>query len=101
VKVLVSWLRELVEIPDPVSIEALGQALHLAGFELAGIDPRPDAPDGKPDAVLDFEITANRPDTLNMVGIAREVSALYDTPLRYRPATFPATPHARDRKSAV
>jgi phenylalanyl-tRNA synthetase beta chain len=96
VKVLVSWLRDLVEIPDTVSIEALGQALHLAGFELAGIDPRPNAPDGKPDAVLDFEITANRPDTLNMVGIAREVSAIYNTSLRYRPPTFPATPSASE-----
>jgi phenylalanyl-tRNA synthetase beta chain len=96
VKVLVSWLRELVEIPEDVSIEALGQALHLAGFELAGTDPRPNAADGRPDAVLDFEITANRPDTLNMVGIAREVSAIYNTPLRYRPPTFPATPSASE-----
>jgi phenylalanyl-tRNA synthetase beta chain len=96
VKVLVSWLRELVEIPDDVSIEMLGRDLHLAGFELAGLDPRPPAPDGRPDAVLDFEITANRPDTLNMVGIAREVSALYNTPLKYRPATFPATPSANE-----
>jgi phenylalanyl-tRNA synthetase beta chain len=96
VKVLVSWLRELVELPDDVSIESLGRALHLAGFELAGVEMRPDAPDGHPDAVLDFEITANRPDTLNMVGIAREVSALYNAPLKYRPATFPATPSANE-----
>jgi phenylalanyl-tRNA synthetase beta chain len=96
VKVLVSWLRELVEVPADVSIEALSEALHLAGFELAGIDPRPNDAENRPDAVLDFEITANRPDVLNMVGIAREVSALYNTPLKYRPATFPATPSASE-----
>ncbi len=94
-KVLVSWLRDLVEIPEDVSIESLAHAMHMAGFELAEIDPRPPV-DGKPDAVIDFEITANRPDTLNMVGIAREVSTLYDTPLRYRAPTFPATPSANE-----
>ena len=31
-KVLVSWLRELVDVP--VGIEALAERLHLAGFEL-------------------------------------------------------------------
>jgi phenylalanyl-tRNA synthetase beta chain len=96
VKVPVSWLRDLVEIPDDVSIDALAHALHLAGFELAGIESRPADASGRPDAVLDFEITANRPDCVNMVGIAREVSAIYNTPLRYRPATFPATPSASE-----
>jgi phenylalanyl-tRNA synthetase beta chain len=96
VKVLVSWLRDIVEIPPDVTIDMLGRDLHLAGFELAGVETRPNDPEGRPDAVLDFEITANRPDTLNMVGLAREVSALYNTALKYRPATFPATPSANE-----
>ncbi len=95
-KVIFSWLRDLVDVPEDVSIEALAQSLHLAGFELAGIESRPPDASGRPDAVLDFEITANRPDCTNMVGIAREVSAIYTTPLRYRPATFPATPSASE-----
>ena len=37
-KALVSWLRDLVEIPDGVSIDALAHALHMSGFELAGIE---------------------------------------------------------------
>jgi len=89
VKVLVSWLRELVDVP--VGIEALAERLHLAGFELASITPVPPVPgpDGStagPDAVVDFEITANRPDALSVAGFAREVAALYDVPLRYRPS---------------
>ena len=32
------------------------------------------------DTVLDFEITPNRPDCLSMVGMAREVGAMYQTP---------------------
>ena len=64
-KVLVSWLRELVDVK--AGAEDLGQRLHLAGFELAGIEPH------GADSIVDLEITANRPDCLSMVGIAREV----------------------------
>jgi phenylalanyl-tRNA synthetase beta chain len=96
VKVLVSWLRELVDVP--VGIEALAERLHLAGFELASITPvdpvaGPAGPTTGPDAVIDFEITANRPDALSMAGFAREVAALYDVPLRYRPAALRPDPH--------
>ncbi len=95
-KVLVSWLRELVDVP--VGIEALAERLHLAGFELASITPLdpvpgPDGPTTGPDAVIDFEITANRPDALSVAGFAREVAALYDVPLRFRPAAPPSGAH--------
>ena len=33
--------------------------------------------------VVDFEITPNRPDCLSMIGMAREASATFGTPLRY------------------
>lgn len=79
-RVLVSWLRDLVD--PPVAISEIAHALHLAGFELAATEPLPAAADGRDDAVIDLEITANRPDCLSVLGIAREVSAIYDTPLR-------------------
>ena len=34
-------------------------------------------------AVVDFEITPNRPDCLSMIGMAREAAATFKTPLRY------------------
>ena len=37
---------------------------------------------GPPEVVLDLEITPNRPDCLSMIGIAREVAALYGTSLK-------------------
>lgn len=37
---------------------------------------------GPPETVLDLEITPNRPDCLCMIGIAREVAALYETELK-------------------
>ncbi len=89
-KVLVSWLRELVEVP--VGIATLAQDLHMAGFEVASVDPvgtgpiLGPVPNGTdfdvPDAVIDFEITANRPDCLSIIGIAREVATKYGTTLR-------------------
>ena len=77
-KILVSWLRELV--PVTVSVDELAEALTAHGFEVSAIEPAPPVP-GRPargeDAVLDLEITTNRPDCLCVAGIAREVSAIY------------------------
>lgn len=41
---------------------------------------------GPPETVLDLEITPNRPDCLSMLGLAREVAALYGSSVR-RPET--------------
>ena len=38
---------------------------------------------GLKETVVDFEITPNRPDCLSMLGMAREASATFGTPLRY------------------
>ena len=77
-KILVSWLRELV--PVTVSVDELAEALTAHGFEVSAIEPAPPVP-GRPargeDAVLDLEITTNRPDCLSVAGIAREVSTIY------------------------
>ena len=37
---------------------------------------------GQDDHVVEFEITPNRPDCLSVIGLAREVSATFDRPLR-------------------
>ena len=70
-KIVHDWLRELVAVPeDPDRVAA---DIALRGFEVASVEH------GRP-AIIDFEITANRPDCLSHIGIARE---------------------ARDRKSVV
>ena len=77
-RILVSWLREIV--PVTVSVDQLAEALTAHGFEVSAIEPAPVVP-GRPargeDAVLDLEITTNRPDCLCVAGIAREVSTIY------------------------
>lgn len=75
-KLLHSWLRELVDVPLPVA--ELASLLSMRGFEVAGIEPVPD----KADAVIDFEITANRPDCLSVIGLAREAATACRVPLR-------------------
>ena len=71
-KILVSWLKEYVDVP--VSIDQLAQDLTMRGFEVASVEPVEGRPD---DAVIDFEITANRPDCLSVIGMAREVAVRY------------------------
>ncbi len=85
-----SWLRELVDIP--VDVDELADKLTMCGFEVGAVEPwpaDPRTPDGAPDAVLDLEITTNRPDCLSVLGIAREVATAYDTDLRMPAATPP------------
>src|SRR5262249_53175805 len=64
-----SWLTELVKVP--ADVDDVASTLALRGFEVASIDA----------GVIDFEITANRPDCLSVLGLAREASAAYAQPL--------------------
>lgn len=73
-KVLLSWIREFVDVPE--SAEDIGQLMSVRGLALEGLEPHGD------DVVMDFDVTANRPDCLSMIGIAREIATAYDRPLK-------------------
>src|SRR4051794_18740921 len=73
-RLVLSWLREFVDVK--ASAEDVAATLALRGFEVASIE----ALEGG-DAVIDFEVTANRPDALSVIGLAREVATAYDLPL--------------------
>ncbi len=90
-KVLVSWLRDFVDVTAPP--DELGEALNMRGFELSSVEPANTVPSGSDprtvrgsdpgtDAVLDFEVTANRPDALSIIGFAREVGTTYSLPVK-------------------
>lgn len=51
---------------------------------------------GGPDVVLTIEVTPNRPDCLSILGIAREVAALYGCRLNLPSIQFPETGTAKD-----
>jgi phenylalanyl-tRNA synthetase beta chain len=57
---------------------------------------------GKTEAVLELEVTPNRPDQLSHIGVAREIAALYRTSLRLPEATPPAeSPDDTDVEVAI
>ncbi len=72
-RLVYEWLRELV--PVTADVETVATELGLRGFEVTSVEHG-----SQP--VIDFEITANRPDCLNHVGLAREASAIWGLPLR-------------------
>src|SRR5712691_5462071 len=73
-RLLVSWVRDFVDVK--ASPEEIADRLGLRGFEVAAIEPR-----GARDGVIDFEVTANRPDCLSVLGFAREIATAYDLTL--------------------
>jgi phenylalanyl-tRNA synthetase beta chain len=73
-KVVYNWLKEFVDVTaSPADLRA---RLSLAGVAVDSIEETAAGP------VLDAEVTANRPDCLGHLGIAREVAALYRLPLK-------------------
>ncbi|HZR24836.1 MAG TPA: phenylalanine--tRNA ligase subunit beta [Vicinamibacterales bacterium] len=73
-RLVLSWLREFVDID--ASAEQIAEKMAIRGFEVAAIDAL-----GGGDAVIDFEITANRPDCLSVVGLAREIATAFELPM--------------------
>lgn len=68
-----SWLEEYVALPKEVN--GLTQKLTMAGHMLDKLVEK------DKDTLLDLELRGNRPDLLGVYGLAREISALYDTKL--------------------
>ena len=73
-KVSYNWLKEFVDLT--ASPEEAASRLALSGTNIASIE------NGAHGAVIDAEITSNRPDCLGMLGIAREVGAIYRLPVK-------------------
>ena len=85
-KVQLSWLREFLDVPG--TAEDIAATMSVRGFAVEGIEPFEGG-----DAILDFEITANRPDCMSILGMAREVATAYNLPLK--PAGGNGQPQAR------
>lgn len=73
-KISYEWLKEYVDLK--ASPEELAEKLTMLGFEGSS-----EGRVGK-HHVIDVEVTANRPDCLCIVGLAREISALTTTQLK-------------------
>jgi phenylalanyl-tRNA synthetase beta chain len=73
VKILLSWMREFVDVPG--TAEEIAARMSVRGFAVEGIEGSDDH------AVIDFEVTANRPDAMSVIGMAREVATAYGLPV--------------------
>jgi phenylalanyl-tRNA synthetase beta chain len=67
------WLKEIIELRE--SPEEVAHRLTMTGLEVETLD----RVDG--DVVFEVNVTPNRPDCLSVIGIARELSAIYNTTL--------------------
>nr|YP_009313800.1 Phenylalanine-tRNA ligase beta subunit [Helminthocladia australis]SCW22054.1 Phenylalanine-tRNA ligase beta subunit [Helminthocladia australis] len=70
------WLGELVRLKH-ITPEQLSDKLTLAGFEIENINISKNK-----EVILDISNTANRSDTTNLVGMAREVASLFNQTLQ-------------------
>jgi phenylalanyl-tRNA synthetase beta chain len=73
-KLSYNWIKEYVNIA--ASDEELAQALTMSGSEVGETEKCGS------DTLMELEITTNRPDCLNIVGLAREASAVFDKDLK-------------------
>src|SRR6201981_175908 len=74
-KVVYNWLKDFVDVT--ATPQELASRLALSGANIAGVE---NAAHG---AVIDAEVSSNRPDCLGHLGIAREVAAIYKLPLKH------------------
>src|SRR5437899_11080488 len=74
-KVVYNWLKDFVDVT--AAPQELASRLALSGTNIAGVET------GLHGAVIDAEVSSNRPDCLGHYGLAREVAAIYKLPLKH------------------
>jgi phenylalanyl-tRNA synthetase beta chain len=74
-KVVYNWLKDFVDVTAPP--RELASRLALSGTNIGGVENGPHG------AVIEAEVSSNRPDCLGHYGIAREVGAIYKLPLKH------------------
>jgi phenylalanyl-tRNA synthetase beta chain len=85
-KIVYNWLKDFVDVK--ATPEDLTSRLALSGTNIGGIENGPHG------AVIDAEVSSNRPDCLGHYGIAREVSTIYKLSLK------PVSPKPKESAAA-
>src|SRR2546421_9920761 len=74
-KVVYNWLKDFVDVA--ATPQELASRLALSGTNVGSAETGPQG------AVIEAEVSSNRPDCLGHYGIAREVAAIYKLPLKH------------------
>jgi phenylalanyl-tRNA synthetase beta chain len=82
------WIKDFVDVA--ASPEDTAHRLTMAGLEIEGMESI------EGDTVMEVNVTPNRPDCLNILGIAREVAAAYGLPLKKPRACLEGSPQKGD-----
>ncbi len=73
-RVSLEWIKDFVDLT--ASSEEAAQRLTMSGLEIEGME------NVEGDTVMEVNVTPNRPDCLNILGIARETAAAFGLPLK-------------------
>lgn len=73
-RISINWLKEFVKIPNQIS--DLTNRLTMVGHMLDKVDKL------NGNIIIDLELRGNRADCYSILGIAREISAIYNTPAK-------------------
>jgi phenylalanyl-tRNA synthetase beta chain len=82
-----NWLKELVEVD--AAPDELSGLLTMAGLEVESLTPLSASEADENDWLFEISVTPNRGDCLSVLGLAREVAALTDKPLKYSSSDAP------------
>ena len=80
-----NWLKDYINLN--ISPEKLAELLTMSGLTTESVQKTGD------DHILEIEVTANRPDWLSYIGVARELSAITGAKLK-----IPAVRHCEGTK---
>lgn len=92
-RILYGWLKDYVDIPE--TPEELADKLTMAGLTVDEILEEAE------ETVYEIEITANRPDGMNHLGVAREISAICDRPLKLPEVEVPEQEPDASTRAAI
>ena len=79
-RVSFEWIKDFVDLK--VTPEEAAHRLTMSGLEIEGME------NVEGDTVMEVNVTPNRPDCLNILGIARETAAAFGLPLKKPEACF-------------
>src|SRR5260370_38864618 len=91
-KISPQWVRDFVDVP--VDDQRLAEDLTAVGIAVEAISG------SGADTVFEMEIGTNRPDAMNHYGVAREVTAIYELPLKPIEPKLPGTPRSQAQHQA-
>ena len=92
-RILLGWLKEFVEVKE--SARELAQALTMAGITVEAVVEE------QGETMFELDITPNRPDALNHLGVAREVGAIYGRAVRRPEIRLPEDARAATSRATI